>query len=463
MTQAAPTPLALDELAPFLRDADVSFVGNAYPEKGSRTTTRLALFADDALTVPRLDKRVVVAATDDDHPAVPLCHDALGADTSRAFAPLPEGSAARKSLLGLLGPDWRSGPEPEIDEAFDWRYFRTVPSDQRCALLQGDEWLVLEHLDPEHPLLKTQLPGAKAVLRVLLPGAVGGPLPLGARADMLLVDGAQRCCSVVWRGSFSTPETMRLQDIRMWTGVELPGTASMPWPSGIGQLPPSLAPEAAAKSEGRVALAAKKVATERAPQPLTHQWPAAGPPRGAPALPPQGPVARPAMLATSRAAAPPAVADDPFGSTVSLTNRDQLLAAAAPVVPFRGQHGAPPPAASTVPGSSARSAKATSKPVEVPLRDLESTVSMADAVTAPPPPVATPGHGSPTADAPGRESTAPIPLDRVTAALTESPLPFRPTQTAEGATKPQEPVPAVPPPPVSPWVKPEGSGRNQKR
>ena len=88
-------------------------------------------------------------------------------DVPAGLGPLSPGWAVRR---GRLGDAPRSGLESEplqLWAGFDFGYFFCAPPDQRLHHLDGDEWLLLEGLHPDHPRLQLRLPGVRLALRAV--------------------------------------------------------------------------------------------------------------------------------------------------------------------------------------------------------------------------------------------------------------------------------------------------------
>jgi hypothetical protein len=91
---------------------------------------------------------------------------------------------------------------PELPQGFNWRYFQAAPGDQQLDYLRGDEWLVLDGMDPEQRRIHTRLPHVTARAESWMSGATGpGPRRgIELHADTLVIDVDRMACSLVWRG-----------------------------------------------------------------------------------------------------------------------------------------------------------------------------------------------------------------------------------------------------------------------
>jgi uncharacterized protein YjbI with pentapeptide repeats len=171
---------------------------------------------------------------------LPTIVDPIDPMQPAGYGPMSASWAERRRLLRGLDPSAIDGKEPSVPDAFAWSYFHAAPADQRCGFLEGNEWLVLEGLHPTHPRLESQLPGARAVVR-----AVGldakAPRELPLRADTLAIDGARGICTITWRGNIDLADTLALQSVRLYAGLELPGRP-IDWPmeAAVDRPPPSV-------------------------------------------------------------------------------------------------------------------------------------------------------------------------------------------------------------------------------
>ncbi|WP_437894241.1 DUF2169 domain-containing protein [Sorangium sp. So ce124] len=246
------------DLAPYLGRADVVFTGDAHAPRGTEVQSlpvRLAVYSAGGWV---LDKRLLVR---DKGPfrQIPLVYErAVGGangwenpfdgepmdgpasildlqDPTRpaGFAPLARTSPVRRRLLGSTPRKALDGPNADIPAGFDWSYFQAAPADQRIPFLQGDEWIVLEHVNPAAPRLQMRLPGARGVARIQgldasASAAADGEL-LELNADTLRIDGVEQRCTVVWRRVFPVSGEDALAAVRIVAGVEIEGE-EIAWP-----------------------------------------------------------------------------------------------------------------------------------------------------------------------------------------------------------------------------------------
>jgi hypothetical protein len=136
------------------------------------------------------------------------------------FAPISILWPQRRRLLGANPSHVLERPIAEISGELDKSYFQSAPVDQRTPILEGDEWIVLEGLNPAGAI-ETRLPSARGVARVYLPN--GSSQSVKLVADTLLIDGDAEQCSITWRGSFPIPSVADLPATAIAAGVELPG------------------------------------------------------------------------------------------------------------------------------------------------------------------------------------------------------------------------------------------------
>jgi len=261
------------ELAPYLRQADVLFTGQAYAPPGKtvgQTEVRLAIHGDHPLLDKRLEvhgdrklsrngisaplpfKRMPIVygrAVGEARPDGTLLAVHGGAAGSMAnivdpaqpaqcagFGPLAQ--AGREHRLGLSTEVKRrlALPIMEIPASFDWSYFQVAPLDQRIPFLQGSEWVTLEGLDPTEARVQTQLPGVQAAAWVWAkqtPGESGWSLPLNA--DTLAIDGDRGRCTLTWRGCFPVANETVVASLHILAGMQ---TVAEPidWPTEIARV-----------------------------------------------------------------------------------------------------------------------------------------------------------------------------------------------------------------------------------
>ena len=301
VTPAPPAPLRFDDqhydddptkslreprdLVPELRFADVIFAGHAYGPQGqpaSQVTARLVVTAANgtALVNKPLDvlgNRLLRPGHDMPEPApfdkIPLTYEhayggpEFGANpVGMGITPdlggrrrLPNivhprrspGAPVDPAGFGAISPRWSSRrrmlattpnwtldlPIATLPDSLDPRYFQAAPVDQQTPYLLGDEWIILEALNPQHRSLESRLPGARGVPLIYLPDGLTRPIPLVA--DRLFIDGDALTCSVSWRGRFPLPSEADLPRTAIAGALEWP-RRPVAWPNNIPRAAPSL-------------------------------------------------------------------------------------------------------------------------------------------------------------------------------------------------------------------------------
>lgn len=377
------------EAAPHLPEAEVLLRGHAAAPAGqsvSEREVRLALFREGhwlldkrlrifgdrtrEAPIPRLFERIPLVyerAWRGPHrdanpigagegPALPNVIDPAHPTLPASFGPIPRQWMPRLHILG-------SRPEPtlfapELDGAFDFRYFHAAPPDQWLPYLHGDEWIFLEGMHPHLPELRSSLPGARGVARLYRLDAPAGDhgRVVEIVADTLTIDADRLICSVVWRGSVPLRPGDTPDRLLVLGGVELPGQPVI-WPpvdALRGSEPASVNLEAASRRERlqgpedetmQIDLAAVQLpATVRQLLSTPQAASAPQPPPSAPALasaplpPPSAPFSDTAPLPTLRVAPPRPPLED-------MTLRLTAVAAPAPssALPFVTAKPSPPP------------------------------------------------------------------------------------------------------------------------
>lgn len=226
---------AAAELAPYLGQVDVWLTGHAeVPPRYAEPALHIWLAVVQQGAV-RVDKRVDLYAAvqpADPHPQVEI----------HGLDPISQQWPVRRRLLGRLDPQRLEAPIIELPGAFDWRYYHTVPADQRLEAITGDEWIVLGGVLLRRPRLRTQLPAARGVARLYRRDAAapreGAEVAL--RADMIEIDVDRMRCAIVWRGHVPIGSEAELEGLYLAGAVEAPGEA-IDWPDPFAA-PPRVAP-----------------------------------------------------------------------------------------------------------------------------------------------------------------------------------------------------------------------------
>jgi hypothetical protein len=233
--------VAVADLVPFKRRAEVLLVGHAYAPGGAPTDALIARawiggfrkalnITGDRAWVPSFDgvrpsvavpfRRMPLryeraARTGENLAGVdimqiaevgrPLPNIAAIADQggeTPGFAPLPLLWRAHRLGLGDDAVLWASrlglglGPAPA---GFDSRLFNAAPAEQQLDEIPPGVEIVLENLSPDHPRLDTRLPGLRARLFRRAPGsAASAEIPM--RCDTLWIDTDRGLACASWRG-----------------------------------------------------------------------------------------------------------------------------------------------------------------------------------------------------------------------------------------------------------------------
>ncbi len=262
-----------NDLAPYLRQADIVFAGQAYAPKGQalgEAKVRLAVHGDR----PLLDKRLLVYGDRKllpSGPSTPLPFKRMPIVYGRAVGNVRPGGGRMAAVGGATGalaniidpaqPDQcagfgalskrgrqhRHGLSTQVCErleqrimdipsSFDWSYFQVAPRDQRTPFLQGNEWLKLEGLDPSQLHVQTRLPSAAAAAWVWpkeTPGDAGWTLPM--HADTLAIDADAGRCTLTWRACFPVASEGVVEALHIAAGVQYPDQP-IDWPVEIAQV-----------------------------------------------------------------------------------------------------------------------------------------------------------------------------------------------------------------------------------
>jgi len=166
--------------------------------------------------------------------------DAADPQVAAGFGPISRYAASRRALLGQADPKALDEAVAAVPDGFDWSYFQAAPEAQRCELLRGDEWVVLDGMNAEHARLASALPKAMAhaFLVPLSPQAaaainaesVHSYVPVALVADGLHVDAQALLATVTWRGVVLLRSEEHLAELAITAGVAL-GGASLAWPA----------------------------------------------------------------------------------------------------------------------------------------------------------------------------------------------------------------------------------------
>lgn len=192
MRVLAPTPLRASELA--LRVARSQVVVVAASHAPPASGVRVAVARGEVML---LDKRVEVPG------GMPA-----------GLGPLPAAAPVRRARLGSASPDVvASAFDVALPDDFDDAWFMTVPPDQCTSVpLVGGDLIVLVHLHPERPTLRTYLPPGQAV--ALLQTERGARVPIRLKLDTVTLLPEAMRAELLWRGDIQVDEEA-LRDARV--------------------------------------------------------------------------------------------------------------------------------------------------------------------------------------------------------------------------------------------------------
>ncbi|AKT42976.1 DUF2169 family type VI secretion system accessory protein [Chondromyces crocatus] len=244
------------DLAPYLGQAELLVTGHAYAASGTHTSVAgarvvvhregqvllsktISVYGDRTLdrgghpTEPSFYQRIpliyeraawhpeVNPIGVDPRQGVPNLVHATDPSIPACFGPLARHWPVRRRLLGNLDPRQLDGTRLEFPQGFMWEYYQVAPPDQRLDFLHGTEGILLGGMHPTLPMVRSRLPGVRAVACVYPDRDRDGErLPLWA--DTMLIDTDRQTCSLVWRGNFAVTDEAALRTARVRVGVELP-------------------------------------------------------------------------------------------------------------------------------------------------------------------------------------------------------------------------------------------------
>jgi hypothetical protein len=243
------------DLVPHLPRPEVHFTGHAHAAGGRPVElmlVRLGLFAgndvvlDKTLRVRKPGGFTKVPLTYEqafggigvrenvfgrDAAAGPTVIDPIDETHPASYAPIGRAWSARRALLGTTQRKAIDGSPMALPDDFTFDYFQAAPPDQRIAALRGDEWLVLDGVHPEHPRLRTRLPGPRglALVHGLSSWGVAEGQPLHLHPDTLRIDGDEQRLTLTFRGIFPVQSEEALAGMRVVVGIGLPDEV-IAWP-----------------------------------------------------------------------------------------------------------------------------------------------------------------------------------------------------------------------------------------
>ncbi|APR85978.1 Hypothetical protein A7982_11327 [Minicystis rosea] len=192
----APARITAADLAPYLPQVDVLFVGRVEAARG--TNVRLALASD---VRPLLDKHAIV--------------DGAGSPGLG-----PSGALRRHALR-------TNGSIVEVPDDFAWDTLQAAPRDQRLSVLRGRVWIRLEGLSAKHSVLQMALPPVRAFARIR--GGAAAPQEIELRPDTILIDGDAERVSITFRAGHTIDDDTHPR-LTVSGGIDLPGRPLV-WPA----------------------------------------------------------------------------------------------------------------------------------------------------------------------------------------------------------------------------------------
>ncbi len=253
MTLADPVAMSPQEgeLAPYLGQADVVISrADAHacgPQAVPVVAVKLALYRDWAV----IDKNLLVYApgAGHEHAATPFERAAIvqpdrseplgvvvdphNPGQAAGFGPWSVARPERQEVLAGQAVPRSRDDVVDIPDMFPWSFFQVAPADQRTSFLRGDEWVLLDGMDPSEPRLQSRLPCASALVRVYPPDlrlAQGPCYQVAMQADRLSLDVSARQCTVLWRGSFPVADVNTAHSLVLVASLSVTGQAPV-WPS----------------------------------------------------------------------------------------------------------------------------------------------------------------------------------------------------------------------------------------
>ncbi len=138
------------------------------------------------------------------------------------FGPLAQRLPLRTSRLGSMSLSAIHQPIPEFPDDFDWSFFQAAPLDQRLPSLVGNEWIVLEGVNPAMTRISSRLPGVRPLATIfgVNPENPEEAQTLQLRIDMLSIDADALRCDVIARGVVQIADERALKTLRVAGAME---------------------------------------------------------------------------------------------------------------------------------------------------------------------------------------------------------------------------------------------------
>lgn len=218
------------DFALFKPRTDLIVVGSARAPQGQRVSTLRTGFSVGAFakvfdlrsTSGPFSEMPLTHRWIADPPPLPKQRAKLPEPVLAGFGPIPASWPQRSNLAGTYDDAYVKERWPWFPKDFDYGYFNAAPRDQQLdSYLRGDEDIVLQHLHPEHAMLRTTLPGLRVRCFIQV-RAANGELRYSEpqmRLDTLWIDVDAAKLVLVWRGlaEMRTPKMREVQRVMVVT------------------------------------------------------------------------------------------------------------------------------------------------------------------------------------------------------------------------------------------------------
>jgi len=144
-----------------------------------------------------------------------------------AYGPVSRYWKARRQYVSSEHRRDLDRPLPVVPAGFQWSYFQAAPLDQQVDGIFGDEWVVLDGVDPALPRIQSYFPSVRGVGRLLGGNGSYGEL-LALAADTVAIRADEREVALTWRGMLRVASREELGSLRLAAGVEL-GADTTDW------------------------------------------------------------------------------------------------------------------------------------------------------------------------------------------------------------------------------------------